>query len=364
MKNLLVLILVLQTSLFLSENVYSQNLFQQPESVVYDSVSGFYFVSNKLNGDIIKLSKTGNQTVFKSGLVSCRGLTIVNRTLFAASSLGVIGINIENASIISTVNISGMSFLNDIESDNTGYLYTSDSDLGRIFRVKISDGSYTTFVSSGISGCNGLLFDGSNNRLLCCLWAYPGPIKSINISNGSVSDIIQTNLDGCDGLTRDGLGNVYISSFLGGTVYRYSANFSSRKLVSSNHSGSADIYYNKIDSILAVPNFNSNSVNLIYLQPSAISKNKTELKDYLLYQNYPNPFNPSTNIRFNIPGNSFVTLKVFDILGKEIATLVKEKLYAGEYEVSYTGTNLTSGVYFYKVEAGEFTDIKKMVLIK
>ncbi|MCU0372067.1 MAG: YCF48-related protein [Ignavibacteria bacterium] len=98
-----------------------------------------------------------------------------------------------------------------------------------------------------------------------------------------------------------------------------------------------------------------------------------------LSQNYPNPFNPSTKIRFSIPssdkipspegygisrGVGLVTLKIFDITGREIATLVNEPLQPGSYEVTFDGSKLTSGVYFYKLISGEFTDTKRMILIK
>ena len=86
--------------------------------------------------------------------------------------------------------------------------------------------------------------------------------------------------------------------------------------------------------------------------------------EFKLSQNYPNPFNPATNIKFSIPKNSNVILKVFDMLGKEISTLVNEKLNAGEYERSFDGSNLPSGVYFYKLTSGEFTETKKMLMIK
>jgi hypothetical protein len=86
--------------------------------------------------------------------------------------------------------------------------------------------------------------------------------------------------------------------------------------------------------------------------------------EYRLYQNYPNPFNPSANIRYQITNNIFVNLKVYDILGKEVATLVNEKQSPGTYEVTFDGSGLSSGIYFYKLEAGNFSDIKRMVLIK
>ena len=85
---------------------------------------------------------------------------------------------------------------------------------------------------------------------------------------------------------------------------------------------------------------------------------------FYLYQNYPNPFNPKTTIRFTISDVRFTILKVYGILGNEIATLVNERLSAGSYEVDWDGSNFTSGVYFYKITSGDFSDIKKMILLK
>jgi len=91
--------------------------------------------------------------------------------------------------------------------------------------------------------------------------------------------------------------------------------------------------------------------------------------DFSLAQNYPNPFNPSTKIKFSIPfvetrDRVSVQLKVYDVLGNEVATLVNEEKSAGSYEVEFDGTGLTSGIYFYRIEAGSFIETKKMILIK
>ncbi len=86
---------------------------------------------------------------------------------------------------------------------------------------------------------------------------------------------------------------------------------------------------------------------------------------YSLQQNYPNPFNPVTNIKFGLPKGSLVTLKVFDILGQEVATLVNNSnLAAGNYTYDFNASNIPSGIYFYRLSAGEFSDVKKMLLVK
>lgn len=86
--------------------------------------------------------------------------------------------------------------------------------------------------------------------------------------------------------------------------------------------------------------------------------------DYSLKQNYPNPFNPSTVIEFSIPQESFVELKVFDILGNEVATLANDDYAAGNYKADFTGDNLPSGIYVARLTAGNFIQTKKMLLLK
>ena len=85
---------------------------------------------------------------------------------------------------------------------------------------------------------------------------------------------------------------------------------------------------------------------------------------YLLDQNFPNPFNPSTNIKFEIPSSVYVTIKVYTILGKEVATLVNEFKNEGTYQIEFNGSNLESGIYFYRIQAGDFTDEKSMIILK
>ncbi len=92
--------------------------------------------------------------------------------------------------------------------------------------------------------------------------------------------------------------------------------------------------------------------------------NLTVPTEFSLEQNYPNPFNPTTTIKFQIPGLSFVTLKIYDVLGNEVATLVNEEKPVGSYEIQFDASNHSSGIYFYKLHAGDFAETKKMLLLK
>jgi len=87
-------------------------------------------------------------------------------------------------------------------------------------------------------------------------------------------------------------------------------------------------------------------------------------KEHSLQQNYPNPFNPSTTIEFSLPKSGFVTLKVYNVLGEEVATLVSERLAAGRYEYDWDASSLASGVYLYTIKAAEFQEVRKMILMK
>ena len=83
-----------------------------------------------------------------------------------------------------------------------------------------------------------------------------------------------------------------------------------------------------------------------------------------LLQNFPNPFNPSTTIHYTLSKNSEVMLKIFDLLGKEVETIVSGEKPAGDYEVIWNAKNLPSGIYFYTIRAGEFSETKKLTLLK
>ncbi len=121
-----------------------------------------------------------------------------------------------------------------------------------------------------------------------------------------------------------------------------------------NPNGDLFITSIQADNILKVSNL-----------PTAVEDEVNSVVDnFTLEQNYPNPFNPSTSIRYQVSSSSNISLKVYDILGKEIATLINEEKPAGNYEVNFNAAGLSSGVYFYKLHAGSLVETKKMILMK
>ncbi len=111
-----------------------------------------------------------------------------------------------------------------------------------------------------------------------------------------------------------------------------------------------DMYFKLYGTIVSATGITEDEVNI----PSTFE----------LEQNYPNPFNPSTKIKYSVPQSSNVLLKIYDVLGKEVATLIDEEKPAGNYEVEFNASNLSSGTYFYRLRSGNFVETKKMILLR
>jgi hypothetical protein len=102
----------------------------------------------------------------------------------------------------------------------------------------------------------------------------------------------------------------------------------------------------------------------LLVTPVSVEPNQTIVNKFNLEQNYPNPFNPSTKIKYEVVDKSFVTIKVYDVIGREVATLVNGEQSTGTYQVEFNASILPSGVYFYQLKTGNYLETKKMMLLK
>jgi len=166
---------------------------------------------------------------------------------------------------------------------------------------------------------------------------------------------------------------IYLGSESFDTTYDLSIDDIDSVGFAPNISFAGDINNDGYDDVFAAANFPDpgNPVGKVFI----FSYNKTsDVRDetgnfpynFQLYQNYPNPFNPITTIKYELPERSLVTLKVFDVLGNELATLISEEKSAGEYKIELDASkyNLSSGIYFYRLQSGSFVNTKKMILLK
>lgn len=179
-------------------------------------------------------------------------------------------------------------------------------------------------------------------------------------------DSISNTFNGMSYLYYDNSGSIRFSWFS-----MTSENLSNAKLFDlyfSYKSGESVIEF--VPSVCSITEPSLYSYNVIYTNGSvkgnfsAVEENDISPEKYYLTQNYPNPFNPSTQIDFNLPIGGLTSVKVCNINGEEVAQLIDTYLTSGQHKISFNGTGLASGVYLYKITSGNFTQTKKMQLIK
>ncbi len=226
-----------------------------------------------------------------------------------------------------------------------------------IYRILFNDQSTDTALVANVPQFNpsGMTWDNANRRLL--LSALTGTrrdtIFAVNPNDGTFAPLGGMGLS--TAVTHLGYApNGYIFGLTGtgtqvGTLVRFTAQNTSAITIGSTNTSALRGIGIRTDSLG---------------QLSAEIRTVSTPKEYQLNQNYPNPFNPSTVIEFAIPTADNVSLKIYDVLGREVATLLNERRNAGAHRVSFNATTLSSGTYFYRLQSGGFTQTKKMILVK
>ncbi|GEM_PF-3319846 len=215
-----------------------------------------------------------------------------------------------------------------IDSTNT-YLYVASIINNNILKVSVSDGSVSEFISAtntpAITNPSGMAMDATCSNLY--VTTYAGDIYRVTIPGGVVtllaSSTSVTGMGSFNGIAMDGAGNLYAGNLMTGEIFK------------------------------------------ITTGPTAVRGDEPLLIErYSLGQNYPNPFNPSTMIEYQLPHRSIVTLKVYSLLGTEIATLVNGVQEAGVQTIPFRADGLPSGVYVYQLQAGTYMQTKFMTVVK
>ncbi|MDH4156143.1 MAG: SMP-30/gluconolactonase/LRE family protein [candidate division Zixibacteria bacterium] len=243
---------------------WAQGVFAWPESAVFDSLADRYLITNQGGGNVIQITLTGDTSTFAVGPWTSKGLEILGDTLFVAGSVeGLFLFDRVTGDYLTKIYFPGQNDLNDVEADNSGNIYVSDPQGGKVHRLHLADMSVSTILTN-FTMANGLLYDEYNNRLLAVQWVNNSPISAIDLDDYSLSTVVNHGLDLLDGLTRDNYGNIYVSAFGTDAVYRYDSLFSGEaKIFSSNHIDPGDIYFNTRDNVLAVPNVNGHRVDFV-----------------------------------------------------------------------------------------------------
>ena len=340
-------------------NLKGDNLFNQPESVTYDSERGYYLVSNKGNGEIIKLAGE-EQSVWNSDQQSIRGLHILGDKLYAASNEGLIGFDLATGEKVSSITLNGQAFLNDIASDSNGYLYISDTGGGKIFKVNPTTSTQSVFAT-GLPQPNGILFEEDQNRLLVCNWGSTGIVNSVSLADSTVSIAFNTDMVDMDGIIFND-GDYVISAWSPSTINVKPQNSDEFVSFPLELNGPADISNNGPEGIM-IPYFSSNEVKSFSYSLS-IGEDEITPKSFKLKQNYPNPFNPETTIEYQIFDSSKVNISIYDQNGSLVENLVDRNQGEGSYTIKWNGEGKASGTYYYRIDVDGEISFKKCSLIK
>ena len=345
-----------------------------------------------LNGNVLSLGAAGTLIESAGNTVKGTSGTITaTRTLNAPSSENVAGMGAE---ITSAANLGSTSITrgHGVQGVNTNHILryfditpNTNTNLNAVLVFRYDDSELNTLTESEL-----ILFKSTDQG---AIWMQMG---------GTINTTINTvTLTGIDGFSRWTLGGPY-------TPEEYISTLEKRikQLVNTGvlNEGQGNAYITKLDfALLEIDNRRFrvainilrafiNQVNsfvtegilteaegqeLILAAEDIIERINNSLPkrgnddaskeipaQFTLEQNYPNPFNPNTTIKYQIPEPSSVTLKVFDVLGNEVAILVNEEKQPRSYEVEFDGSNLPTGIYFYQLTAGDYRETKKMVLMK
>lgn len=355
---------------------YTQNLLNNPESVVFDPYHNRYLVSNWADGDgrIVQIDSNGIQSYFSTtlaGKFKIAGLYMFHDTLLAASGVaqnaGLSAFDLNTGDTLYHIVLPEVGLPNDITSDSNGIIYVTDYWDNKLY--KIDNHVPSVFISSNLTNPNGIYYDEQNHSLLILsVTGSNSPILAVDPEDAAISTVVYTGFPGLDGITMDNDRNFYISTWGTDAVYKYGPEFNNPpELFSSGHIDPADIYFDKWNNILAVPNFSDNSVDFVPVISTGIENAEDVVPDQLkILQSYPNPFHQSTTIKYQIFKESKIVLKIYDLFGVEVKTLMDGIQAVGEYSVIWDGKNaggnrLSPGLYTIVISTKNQITEKKLV---
>ncbi len=336
------------------QNYVFKFLIQEDGSILIDSQSGI-FRSNDNGSTWNLLWSTGNYYDINSLSANNTGILVADIYYIGPGSYSN-----NNGIIQSTDNGSTWNFVSTahlptiIESNKNGEFFGSWGS--NIFHS--SNGvQWTIIKSDSLGSTHDIFFDSDGNPLIA---TYNGLYKLtiINdssetklLANNSINSLCVTDHDEFFATTDN---DVIYSKDEGITWQKFSSGLpaSGIRSITIDNDG-----YGLVSTLSGIFRSTGSLTNIS-------SKHNEMHNAYILTQNYPNPFNPTTTISYSIPKPGLVTLKVYDILGREIATLVNENKLSGNYEIKFNASNLASGIYFYQLHAGNFIETKKLILLK
>ena len=350
-----------------------------PDGFALDSLENLYCANwgGSAGTTVLKITSSASVTVFNSALNAPDGL--------AFDSVGNLFISNYNNGIISKITpegvktdfASGFNHPSALAFDSEWNLYVSNHTGNTVSKIT-PDSTVTTFAS-GFNKPLGLVFDTEGNLYVS---NYNSGVINKVTPEGIVTVFATVpNPTGSmiQYLVRAASGNLYLPSYGHHQIYKISPAGDVSVFAGTGVAGSTDgpvaiAQFNGPNSIaltsggdLYVSEYNANRIRKITgVEPVNWIEGRKEINpsEYLLFQNYPNPFNPSTTIKYAVPERSDVIIKVYNMMGEEIVTLLNKEKERGEYELRFNSLDLASGLFIYTMSAGSFISAKKMLVVK
>jgi len=342
-------------------------------------MEGNIYASDYFGTTVTKITPAGSTSIFASGFSNPNGLKFGPDDFLYVPSVG--------SNKISKVSLNGtvsdyLTISNPAELyfDSDGLLYVANYTNSTISTVDTAKNINVLFSGPPLNGPIGILKDSAGTL-------YIGNFtdgKVFRIDNGT-NFVEIGDLPSWLGFMILVGENIYATAYQTHRIYKIPINGSGQSIFAGtgspgNKDGNVlDAQFNNPNGITAtstgdtfyVSEYTPRRLRMIsgVLNPTSVSDDEKIVHDFELFQNYPNPFNPETNIKYSINSRQFVTLSVYNVLGNEVATLVNEEKPAGTYEIKFTlgqnsSSDITSGVYFYRLKAGYFMKTRKMIILK
>ena len=288
-----------------------------PESVDCDTITGNWYISNTSSKKILRRTLDGTLQNFISGFTNGPyGIEVVGDRIYACDGNKVKGFLLSDGTPQTTITTNA-TFLNGITHDANGWLYATDFSGKKVYKINPANNTWNVFVPQTTSTPNGILYDGSQNRLVCVTWGASAKILGISLVDSTVSILKTTSLSNIDGIARDGVGRWYVASWGANAIHRIESDFTGTpQQVYSGLSNPADIYYNLKNDTLAIPNAGNNTVVFVNFGPVS---HTNDLQESAEVTSYPNPATNELWLEFPPDWNvQLAKCRMFDANGKSI----------------------------------------------
>jgi hypothetical protein len=326
---------------FLSIIALSAQSFNSPESVEFDGANHRWLVGNNGAGTVSSDYPNSALAVpFSTGSpmgTGPHGIEILNGVLYCCDGNAIQGYNLTTGAPVFSLNLNA-NFLNGMTSDGANYLFVTDFNAKKIYRVCPATNSFNIMCST-LKTPNGILYDGANNRCVFVTWGANAPIQAMSLADSSISTLTTTTLSNCDGVTEDHAGYWYVSSWGNNSLNRFSPTFTTPTVVMPGLNSPADISINANGDSIAIPN--SGSTTVVFYTNITTGMNVYDNTNFVAVN--PNPAKDNLQINFS-QDLSGAKIQLLDAAGKCVREFEMNG-FSSEIETS----DLENGFYILSV---------------